>query len=90
MIGGWPTEFADRPPDPALGPTLAALYGGDFLALGNQGRYPRADFFDTQDHLVTECQARHSIAVARALAPLLGRVTRPPSQAAVSLAARCP
>lgn len=90
VIGGWPTEFSDRPPDPTLGATLAAIYGGDFLALAGQGRYPRADFFDSQDHLVSECQDRHSIAVARALAPMLGRVARMPPAEAISLASRCP
>lgn len=90
VIGGWPTEFADDPPDPALSRTLAVIYGGDFLALPNQGRYRRPDFFDSQDHLVSECQALHSIAVARGLAPLLGRAVRAPSREAISLASRCP
>lgn len=90
VIGGWPTEFADAPPASTLGPTLAALYGGDLLALPNQGRYPRADFFDSQDHLAEECQLRHSIAVARGLAAWMGRPVRPPSAAVVSLASRCP
>jgi hypothetical protein len=90
VIGGWPTEFSDAPPDPELGPALTRTYGGEFLALRNQGRYRRADFFDSQDHLVSECQALHSIAVARALAPLLGRPARMPSQGATSLASRCP
>ena len=93
VIGGWPTEFADAPPEPGLGTTLAALYrahGAGFLPLLNQGRYPRADFFDAQDHLVTECQALHSIAVAEGLAPLLARVASPPPQAAIAAAGRCP
>lgn len=90
VIGGWPTEFSDASPDPALSRTLAAIYGGDFLVLPNQGRYPRADFFDSQDHLVSECQAKHSIAVAQGLAPLLGRVGRLPAREAISLASRCP
>ncbi len=93
VIGGWPTEFADRPPDARLGPMLAAFYaarGAAFLPLANQGRYPRADFFDTQDHLVMECQARHSIAVAYGLALLLHRRAAPPPAAAEAEAARCP
>ncbi|GAB0116235.1 hypothetical protein [Acidisoma sp. 7E03] len=90
VIGGWPTEFADAPPASTLGRTLAALYGGDFLALPNQGRYPRADFFDSQDHLAEECQVRHSIAVALGLAVRLGRPVLSPSAAMVSLASRCP
>jgi len=93
VVGGFPTEFADRPPDPSLGATLAGIYasgGGQFLALPGQGRYGRADFFDAQDHLVTECQMRHSIRLARALAPLLGRPLRPPPARAMLLAANCP
>ena len=93
VVGGWPTEFADAPPDPRLAVVLAGFYsahGARFLLLPNQGRYPRADFFDSQDHLVAECQAQHSIAVASHLAPLLGlRATVPPA-AAVADAARCP
>jgi hypothetical protein len=93
VIGGWPTEFADAPPDPRLEAVLSGLYrshGGQFLALASQGRYPRADFFDSQDHLVAECQARHSIAVAQGLAALLGRPAAAPSPAVLADAARCP
>jgi hypothetical protein len=93
VIGGWPTEFADAPPDPRLGAVLAGFYGAHgagFLPLPNGGRYPRADFFDSQDHLVTECQAEHSIAVADALAPLLGRHANRPTALAAADAARCP
>jgi len=93
VIGGWPTEFADTPPDPRLAQVLAGFYsehGAVFLSLPNRGRYPRADFFDSQDHLVAECQARHSVAVAYRLAPLLGRAAALPPAAAVAAAARCP
>ena len=93
VIGGWPTEFADAPPDPRLATVLTTFYnahGAEIMPLTNRGRYPRADFFDTQDHLVSECQARHSIAVAFHLAPLLGRIARPPPDFAAAEAARCP
>jgi hypothetical protein len=93
VIGGWPTEFADAPPDARLAAVLAGFYGAHgagFLPLPNQGRYPRADFFDSQDHLVTECQAQHSIIVAVHLAPLLERRLAMPPAAAVADAARCP
>ena len=90
VIGGWPTEFADAPPDPRLVPLLSHLYGGDFLRLPSEGRYPRRDFFDSQDHLVSECQALHSIRVARGLAPMLGLSARPPAPEAARMAARCP
>jgi hypothetical protein len=93
VIGGWPTEFGDAPPDPRLAAVLAGFYqahGARFLPLANQGRYPRMDFFDSQDHLVTECQAQHSIAVALALAPVLGRAAGAPPGVALADAARCP
>jgi hypothetical protein len=93
VIGGWPTEFADAPPDPRLAGALAGFYaahGAAFLALPNAGRYPRADFFDSQDHLVAECQAQHSMAVAEGLAPLLGRPAGPPPAMAEAAAAHCP
>jgi hypothetical protein len=93
VIGGFPTEFADAPQDASLGATLAHLYVGHsarFLALAGGCRYPRRDFFDAQDHLVTECQMKHSILLASALAPLLGRAAGPPPAAARLLAARCP
>jgi hypothetical protein len=93
VIGGWPTEFADAPPDPRLAAVLVGVYtahGALFLALPNKGRYPRADFFDSQDHLVTECQAMHSIAVAVGLAPLLERAPAPPPAFALTRARQCP
>ncbi len=93
VVGGWPTEFTDAPPDPRLGATLADFYAGhgaSFLPLAKDGRYPRADFFDSQDHLVEECQLRHSIAVARGLAALLGGSVAPLPAWAVQEAARCP
>ncbi|MCB8876627.1 hypothetical protein [Acidisoma silvae] len=93
VIGGFPTEFADAPPDAALGTTLSATYtaaGAQFLTLATEGRYPRADFFDAQDHLVTECQTLHSIRLALALGALLARPVRPPPADATLLAANCP
>jgi hypothetical protein len=92
VIGGWPTEFADAPPDPRLAAVLAGLYGAHgaiFLPLADQGRYPRADFFDSQDHLASECQAQHSVAVAFGLASLLGRRADAPPGFAAADAARC-
>jgi hypothetical protein len=50
-----------------------AAHGAGFMALPNLSRYPRADFFDTADHLNEAAQIRHSEAVARALKPLLAR-----------------
>ncbi|MDE2514405.1 MAG: hypothetical protein KGL12_00120 [Rhodospirillales bacterium] len=79
-IGGLPTGFADSPIPPATLTAIAALYrahGAGFLVLANHSRYPRADFFDTPDHLSEPCQIAHSVLVARALAPLLGVMAGP-------------
>jgi hypothetical protein len=45
--------------------------GGTFAALPNLSRYPRADFFDSPDHLDEEMQIVHSQAVAALLAQRL-------------------
>ena len=73
-IGGLPTGFADSP----IGaPSLAAIRSiyransAGFLELPNHSGYPRAAFFDTQDHLNEAAQIEHSIAVADALVRLL-------------------
>jgi hypothetical protein len=69
-IGGLPTGFADSPIPPA---TLAAIrglfeaHGAAFLDPANHGRYPRADFFDTADHLNEPAQIAHSIMIAHDL-----------------------
>ena len=69
-IGGLPTEFRD---DPMLRATRAAIravyraHGAAFLELANRSLYPRADFFDTPDHLSQPWQIVHSVAVGRAL-----------------------
>ena len=81
VIGGWPTEFADAPPDPALGPTLAAIYarhGAAFLDLPNQGRYPRGRFLrqpgPSRDGMPDAAFHRSS--------PRAGAAARPPPDAA--------
>ena len=53
-------------------------HGGEFLVLANRSRYPARDFFDTPLHLNEACQIAHSIMLARALAPLLGRTALAP------------
>ncbi len=53
-------------------------HGGDFLVLPNRSHYPPAAFFDTPLHLNEASQIAHSILLARALAPLLGRTARAP------------
>jgi hypothetical protein len=80
-IGGLPTEADTLPLPEATRAAIAAVYlahGGEFLALPSLSRYPIADFFDTPLHLNEACQIAHSIRLARALAPLLGRVAQAP------------
>ncbi len=80
-IGGLPTEADTVPLPKATRAAIAAVYlahGGEFLTLANRSRYPIADFFDTPLHLNEACQIAHSILLARALAPLLGRTAQSP------------
>jgi hypothetical protein len=76
VIGGLPTELDEQPlPEPTRA-AIAAVYldhGGEFLALANLSRYPRAAFFDTPLHLNEAAQIAHSVLLARALGTLLGR-----------------
>jgi hypothetical protein len=77
VIGGLPTGFADSPIPPDTLTAIAALFeshGAAFLDPPNHGRYPRADFFDTADHLHEAAQIAHSRMIAAALRPLLARV----------------
>jgi hypothetical protein len=76
ILGGLPTGFDDLPlPENTL-TAIRAVYadhGGAFLMLENRSRYPRADFFDTPEHLNEAAQIVHSRAIAVALANFLGR-----------------
>ena len=79
VIGGLSTGFADVPVPEATLAAIRAVYVGPapgrdsrlppaaFLDLPNQARYPRACFFDTQDHLHEDAQRLHAALVARAL-----------------------
>jgi hypothetical protein len=76
VIGGVPAGFADSPILPDALAAIRTIYrdhGAGFLALPNLSRYPRADFFDTPDHLNEAAQIRHSKAVAAALKPLMAQ-----------------
>jgi hypothetical protein len=80
-IGGLPTEVNTIPLPEGTRAAIASVYlapGGEFLTLPNHSRYPIADFFDTPLHLNEPCQIAHSILLARALAPLLGRTALAP------------
>jgi hypothetical protein len=73
-IGGLPTGFIDSPIAADSVAAIQAIYrdqGAGFLELPNHSGYPRADFFDTQDHLNEAAQIKHSLAIGNALARLL-------------------
>ncbi|MEE3500485.1 hypothetical protein [Acidiphilium acidophilum] len=93
VIGGLPTDFDTvRLPEADI-VTIRRIFtrhGGRFVELPDRSRYPRADFYNSEDHLAQPCQYLHSIAVARALGPLLDRAVRPPGAAMRALAATCP
>jgi hypothetical protein len=82
-IGGLPTGFADSPIDNDALAVIRAIYrnaAAGFLELPNRSRYPRADFFNTADHLNEAAQIRHSVFVGRAL---LLMTAHPPSPLAL-------
>jgi hypothetical protein len=87
-IGGLPTGFTDSPIDADSVAAIRAIYrgqGAGFLELPNRSRYPRAAFFDTQDHLNEAAQIDHSVAIARAMVRLMT-----PATAAASVRVRDP
>lgn len=93
IIGGLPTDFDTVKLPRADLQAIRALYignGGRFVELPNRSRYPRRDFYDSEDHLAQPCQYLHSIAIAHALAAGLSRPIGPPSPRARALAATCP
>jgi hypothetical protein len=76
VIGGWPAGFIDSPLSPDEVVAIHAVFldnGGEFLETTDSGRYPRAAFFDSADHLMETSQISHSVAVARALQPIMDR-----------------
>lgn len=93
VVGGLPTDFADVVLPAADIAAIRAVYrghGGGFLELANLSRYPRADFYDSEDHLAQPCQYVHSLAVARGLAVVLHRPVMAPAPAMLGIAAACP
>ena len=72
-VGGLPTSFDDVPVPDSVVATLSAFYhshGAQFVALPNRSLYPRADFFDTPEHLRDGVQIAHTKKVAAALDPI--------------------
>ncbi len=93
IIGGLPTQFNNILLPPATLETIAAIYtknGGRFIALPNHSQYPRADFYDSKDHLAQPCQAAHSIAIAKLLAITFNKPLHPAPATAQSIASTCP
>lgn len=95
-IGGLPSEFRDDPMTPATRRAIRAVYranGAPFLELPNRSLYPRADFFDTADHLSQPWQIVQSVAVGRALRGMVGRapgLTGQPADCTDQYTARIP
>jgi hypothetical protein len=93
VIGGLSTDFNDAKLPAATIQAISKIYtsnGGIFLTLPNHSQYPRADFYDSEDHLAQPCQFRHSIAIAHLLAAALHRIALPPENSTMKIAAMCP
>lgn len=93
VIGGMPVDYSTALiPDDVIAAT-AMIYtanGGTFTILRNRSTYPRADFFNGEDHLAKPCQYLHSIFVARRLKQILGKPATPLLASIRSIAAECP
>jgi hypothetical protein len=93
IIGGMPVDYASATPPSGVISPIAGIYtahGGAFMVLPNLSRYPRADFFNSEDHLAKPCQYMHSIFVAQRLGLLLHRPVLQPPLSVLRLAADCP
>ncbi len=93
VIGGLPTEIQNAELPAATIVAIRSIYvsnGGRFILLNDLSRYPRADFYDSEDHLAQPCQYKHSIEVAEALGEALRRPVRPASVAFTRMASTCP
>ena len=93
VIGGLPTDFQAVPLPAETIAAIRSIYlsnGGRFVVLGNLSRYPRADFYDSEDHLAQPCQYKHSIAIAGLLSQVLHRPLQPPASDIRLIAATCP
>ena len=80
VIGGLPTGFLDSPISDTALVAIRTIYrdnGAAFLELPNHSRYPRAAFFDTQDHLNEDAQIAHSVLIAEALVPFTVQTPAP-------------
>lgn len=93
VIGGMPVDYSEVHMPDSVVAAVANIYlanGGSFMMIQNQSEYPRADFFNGEDHLAKPCQYMHSILIARRLAVLLHRPMAPPPAPVLAIAAECP
>lgn len=93
IIGGMPVDYTSVQIPGSVMSAISKIYtenGGTFTVLPNQSHYPRADFFNSEDHLAKPCQYLHSISVARRLAVLLHKPATPVPESVLRLAANCP
>jgi hypothetical protein len=93
VFGGLPTQLQTAQLSHATIAAIRSVYvsaGGGFITLNNLSQYPRADFYDSEDHLAQPCQYKHSIEVAEALGHALRRAISPPPVALTRLASTCP
>ena len=93
IIGGLPTDFDSVALSSADIAAIQATYtknGGSFLITANHSRYPRADFYDSEDHLAQPCQFVQSITVARGLARIVRRPIDQPTRSIRKIAQLCP
>jgi hypothetical protein len=92
VIGGMPVDYATAHVSDNVISALAAIYtanGGRFTVLPDKSEYPRADFFNAEDHLAKPCQYMHSVLVAQRLAMLLSKPAVSPPASVLHLAAAC-
>jgi hypothetical protein len=93
IIGGMPVDYDSAEMPDSVIAAIAAIYrtnGGMFMVLPNRSHYPRADFFNGEDHLAEPCQYLHSIYVAQGLAEILQKPRLAPANWVLRVAATCP
>ena len=93
IIGGLPTNFDTLQETPDMISAVRSIFlrdGGEFLVLPNHSQYPPADFFNSEDHLTSQCQFLHSVLMGYMLAGKLHRHAIPPPQKVLLTAAACP
>jgi hypothetical protein len=93
VIGGLPTQLRNSQFPLGTIAAIRSIYvsaGGRFITVNDLSRYPRSDFYDSEDHLAQPCQYKHSIAVAEALGHAMLRPVHAPPVALMLIASTCP